>query len=116
MSKTVQITDDDFSTAVLNSEIPVLVDFWAPWCGPCRVVGPILEELASESRDRLTVAKVNVDEHSDQASRYGVQGIPTMILFSGGQEVDRIVGALPKDDLRLWLGSNLDTAENRRVQ
>ncbi|MEJ2086591.1 MAG: thioredoxin [Acidobacteriota bacterium] len=115
MSKTVQITDNNFSSAVLESEVPVLVDFWAPWCGPCRVVGPILEELAAESQDRLTVGKVNVDENPAQANRYGIQGIPTMILFSAGQEVDRIVGALPKDELRLWLDSNLDPEQNRRA-
>ncbi|HVS04291.1 MAG TPA: thioredoxin [Thermoanaerobaculia bacterium] len=97
---TIQVGDHDFQEKVLGADRPVLVDFWAPWCGPCRMVAPILEELASEYGGRLTVAKVNTDEHQRIAGQLGIRGIPTLILFSGGREVQRIVGALPKGALQ----------------
>lgn len=106
----ITVTDDTFDQAVLQAGLPVLVDFWAPWCAPCRIVAPALEELAKELSGRVVVAKVNTDEHQLAAHRYGVQGIPTLILFHNGQEVDRVVGALPKAALKARLESNVPVA------
>jgi thioredoxin 1 len=111
MSKPIEVTDQEFKAKVLDAEKPVLVDFWAPWCGPCRMVAPVLEELAGDYAERLTIAKVNTDEHQEVASRLGVRGIPTLILFSQGREVERIVGALPKGALQ----ARLDAALPQRV-
>ncbi len=94
--KTVAVTDKDFKQQVLDSEKLVMVDFWAPWCGPCRAVAPVLEEIAGEYDEKVVVAKVNTDEDSQYAMQYGIMAIPTMILFKNGQEVDRIQGAGPK--------------------
>ncbi len=94
--KTVAVTDADFEEKVLKSDKPVMVDFWAPWCGPCRAVAPTLEELATEYEGKLVIAKVNYDENPRYGMEYGVMAIPTMIIFKNGQEVDRIQGAGPK--------------------
>lgn len=102
-SHTTSVTDEQFSSTVIQSDLPVLVDFWAPWCGPCHLVAPVLEELAGEYSGRLRVAKVNTEEDQQQAVRYGVRGVPTMVLFRDGAEADRIVGALPKPLLKLWI-------------
>ncbi|GAA4429570.1 thioredoxin [Actinokineospora soli] len=93
---TVTVTADSFSADVLNSDKPVLVDFWATWCGPCRMVAPVLEEIAGDHADKLTVAKLDIDAHPGIARDYQVMSVPTLILFSGGQPVKTIVGAKPK--------------------
>jgi thioredoxin 1 len=94
------VTDGDFDEQVLQSDIPALVDFWAAWCGPCRTVGPIVEELAEEYKGKVKVAKLDVDNNKQVASKYGVRGIPTLMLFKDGQIVDQIVGAVPKSRIK----------------
>ena len=96
MANAVAVTDQSFQTEVLDSTVPVLVDFWAAWCGPCRAVAPMLEEIAAEYNGQLKVVKVDVDESQDVAGRYRIQSIPTLMVFKGGQEVERVIGAVPK--------------------
>ena len=99
MSNALAVTDQTFETEVLQSPTPVLVDFWATWCGPCRVIAPTIDQIASEYAGRLKVVKLDVDANGEIPYRYGVQGIPTLILFKGGQVVEKLVGAHPKASL-----------------
>jgi len=100
---TVKISDDDFQTSVLQAEGPVLVDYWAEWCGPCKSIAPALDEIAGDMGGKLTVAKLNIDENPMTPSQYGVRGIPTLMLFKDGQVVGTKVGAAPKSALEEWL-------------
>jgi thioredoxin 1 len=95
----ITLTEGNFEQEVLNSELPVMVDFWAVWCGPCKVLGPIVEELANEYQGKLKVGKVNVDENNQLAGRYGIMSIPTLKFFKGGKVVGELIGAAPKSTL-----------------
>ena len=94
-----EVTDDTFSNEVLNSELPVLVDFWAEWCGPCKMVSPIVEELSNDYNGKVKVTKLDVDSNPQTATNYGIRGIPTLLMFKNGSAVDQIVGAVPKQDI-----------------
>jgi thioredoxin 1 len=110
MGKPQVVTDQSFEQDVLKSDSPVLVDFWATWCGPCRMVAPVLEEVATEQGDKIRIAKLDVDANPITAGRFGVRAIPTMILFKNGREADRIVGFHPKPQLMQKLTPHLATA------
>lgn len=99
MAEPIVVTDDSFEADVLQANKPVLVDFWAEWCGPCRMIAPTVKDMAAEYKDSLTVAKVDIDDNPAAPGRYGVFGIPTLMLFKDGQVVERITGALPKDQI-----------------
>lgn len=101
------VTDSSFHEDVISADKPVLVDFWAEWCGPCKMIGPSLEEIADELGEQVTIAKINIDENPDAPGRYGVRGIPTMILFKNGQPTATKVGAAPKSALKGWLQGEL---------
>jgi thioredoxin 1 len=107
MSHPTQITDDQFESEVIKSSTPVLVDFWAEWCGPCKAIAPTLEEIAGDYDGRLKVVKVDVDENRQSATQYGIRSIPSLLLFKDGAEVDRIIGALPKQQLMEKIDSHL---------
>lgn len=109
-SEPLNVNDASFEKSVLQSEIPVIVDFWAPWCGPCRMVAPILEKIAKEYEGKVLVAKVNVDENQQWAGKYGVQSIPTMLFVVGGKIVHSQIGALPENLLRSTLDQVMEVA------
>ena len=100
MNQPIHINDTEFENKVLKSTTPVVVDFWAPWCGPCRMIAPVLENIAAEYADKVIIAKVNTDENSQWARKYGVQGIPTLLFIAQGQIKDRLVGAAPAPTIK----------------
>lgn len=102
-----QVTDDSFEADVLNAEGAVLVDFWAEWCGPCKQIAPALEEISSEMGDKVTITKINIDDNPQTPSKYGVRGIPTLMIFKGGQVAGTKIGALPKGKMVEWIESVL---------
>lgn len=104
---TVKVDKNNFKSDVLEAQGPVVVDFWAEWCGPCKMIGPALEEISDELGDKVTIAKLNIDDHPDAPARYGVRGIPTMILFKNGQPAATKVGAAPKSQLKGWIEGEL---------
>ena len=104
---TIAVTDASFERDVLKSDTPVVVDFWAEWCGPCKMIGPALEEIAAELNGRVKIAKVNIDENPNAPSRYGVRGIPTLLVFKNGEVVSNKVGAAPKSALRNWIEQSI---------
>jgi thioredoxin 1 len=112
---TKMVTDQNFATDVLGASGPVLVDFWAEWCGPCRMIAPALEEISNDLGEKVTVAKLNIDENPDIPARYGVRGIPTMLLFKDGQPVAQKVGAAPRSQIQQWLESNLDVSSQSQA-
>lgn len=101
-----QATDASFEKDILKSETPVLLDFWAPWCGPCRQIGPVLEELSQEFAGKIEIAKMNIDENPETPAKFGVRGIPTLMIFKNGELVDTKVGGQPKSQLQAWLNEH----------
>lgn len=104
---TKHITDDSFNNEVLQAKTPTLVDFWADWCGPCKIIAPILDEISTELGDKLVIAKLNIDDNPIRASELGIRSIPTMMLFKDGKMIDQRVGALRKTDLLAWLNQHI---------
>ena len=102
-----QVTDQDFEQTVLQAGKPAFVDFWAPWCGPCRIIGPIVEELAPNYKDKVVITKMNVDDNPMVAQKFGVTSIPTLMMFKNGKLVDRAVGAMPRGELQKFIDRNL---------
>jgi thioredoxin 1 len=113
MTQPITVTDAEFETQVLKNELPVVVDFWAPWCGPCKMVAPILDKLAVEYDGKVVIAKVNTDDEQQHAMQFGVQGIPTMMFFKDGKLVHRQVGALPEPMLRDLFEQFVNLAEEK---
>ena len=95
----IEISDSNFESEVVNSDLPVLIDFWAPWCGPCRAIAPLVEEISSSYAGKIKVGKMNVDENQSTTMKFGIRSIPTLIMFKGGEAVDQIIGAVPKSEI-----------------
>ncbi|MEM7181555.1 MAG: thioredoxin [Spirochaetota bacterium] len=104
---TVNVTDSNFDSEVISSDVPVLVDFWAEWCGPCRMVGPVVEELSNDYAGKLKVAKIDVDSNQELAQKYGITSIPSLLVFKSGEVVDKIIGAVPKSKIQKTLEPTL---------
>ena len=107
MSNVIEINDANFDSVVLKSEIPVLVDFWAPWCGPCKLIGPTLEEISLEKEGKLAIVKINIDENQEMAAKYGIKSIPTMLIFNKGDLKNQLVGSMPKKNIEDVLSQEL---------
>ena len=107
-NKIVQVSDADFDQKVVKSQGLTIVDFWAEWCAPCRMIAPVLEELADEYSGKVTIAKLNVDENPRTAARFGIRSIPTLLLFKGGERVDQVIGAVPRGVIQSKIGAHLD--------
>ena len=107
MSNVIEINDANFESVVLKSEIPVLVDFWAPWCGPCKLLGPTLEEISLEKEGKLSIVKINIDENQEMAAKYGIKSIPTMLIFNKGDLKNQLVGSMPKKNIEDVLSQEL---------
>lgn len=107
MAEVVSVTNSTFETEVLKSSVPVLVDFWAPWCGPCKMLSPVIEKVAGQYQGKIKIVKVNTDDYPDVAGNYQISGVPTVILFKGGQPVDRVVGYVPEKNLSSFLDKHL---------
>ena len=110
-----KVSDASFATDVINSKTPVVVDFWAEWCGPCKMIAPALEELSAELNGKVTIAKINIDENPHVPTKYGVRGIPTMMIFQGGQVAATKVGALPKSKIKEWIESSIQPSTTGRA-
>ncbi len=104
---TKEINDDNFDSEVINSELPVLVDFWAPWCGPCKMLTPIIDEAAQELQGRVNIVKCNIEDSPEAPTKYGVRSVPTLMIFKGGKLVDTKIGAMQKNVLHEWINSNI---------